>query len=141
MNAAERFFYEHAGWSYHPETETPDMGRARGARRLAAAEQWAEDEGLEYVWEGDPDCGPDDFDFPEDKAHVAEYGAVGCILYRPCDEHGTDCKHAERLASLWGITESLNNAERDNYRRVIQAELALGAMPAEGDLAERELPA
>jgi hypothetical protein len=126
---AYQFFLSHAGYSYNPQTETAIEGRRRCARQLARAERWARAEHLEYVWQDDPDCGPDDFDFEEDKAHVREHGAVGCILYRPCPTHGADCKHAEHLGSLWGITESLNNAERDAYRRVVQAELALEAMP------------
>lgn len=127
---AVTFFYKHAGWGYRPDVETPSQGRRRGARQLAKAEAWAESQELVAVWQFDPDCGPDDFDFESDKDHVREHGAVGCILYRPCLEHGTDCKHAEVLGSLWGITESLVNAERDAYRRVVEAELALEAMPA-----------
>jgi hypothetical protein len=126
---AYQFFLRNAGYSYNPATETKIEGRRRCAKALAAAEQWAEAEGLEFVWEDDPDTTADDFEFPEDKAHVSEHGAVGCILYRPCPQHGTDCKHAEHLGSLWGITESLNNSERDAYRRVVQAELALEAIP------------
>lgn len=123
------FFLSHAGYSHDPQKETPIQGRRRCARQLANAEAWARDEGLVFVWENDPDCSPDDFDFESDKEHVREHGAVGCILYRPCPEHGTDCKHAEHLESLWGITESLDNRERDNYRRVVEAELAFEAMP------------
>lgn len=131
MRTAYHFFLRHAGYSYNPATETKIAGRRRCARQLATAEQWASDQGLVFEWQDDPDCSPDDFEFPEDQEHVRNHGAVGCILYRPCPEHGTDCKHAEHLGSLWGITESLNNAKRDAYRRVVQAELALEAMPAE----------
>lgn len=126
---AYHFFLSNAGSSYNPQTETRTQGRIRGAQSLARAERWAQSEGLLAVWEFDPDCTEDQFDFPEDKAHVREHGGVGCILYRPCPHHGTDCKHAEVLGSLWGITESLNNRERDNYRRVVEAELAAEVMP------------
>lgn len=102
MTEAERFYYAHAGYSWIAGKETRAQGRRRCARELAQAAQWAKDEGLVYVWEDDPATTEDDFEFPEDKAHVREHGAVGCILYRPCPEHGTDCKHAEHLASLWG---------------------------------------
>src|SRR5262245_25604914 len=126
---AYHFFYKHAGYSYGAG-ETRRQGRIRSAQAYAAAEKWAEsDPTLVFVWLDDPDCTEDSFEFEEDKRHVREYGAVGCVLYRQCPEHGTDCKHAEHLASLWGITESLNNAERDAHRRVVQAELALEAMP------------
>jgi hypothetical protein len=123
------FFYENAGYGYNPSFETEEQGRQRGAESLAKAEQWAKDEELEYVWVDDPHISEDYFEFEADKQHVREHGAVGCILYRPCPDHGTDCKHAEQLASLWGITESLDNRERDAYRRVVEAELALEAMP------------
>jgi hypothetical protein len=125
---AYHFFVSQAGYSYDPKVETALQGRQRAAKRLAAAERWADAQRLVAVWQNDPDCGPDDFDFEADKDHVREHGAVGCILYRPCDDHGTECKHAECLGSLWGITESLDNRQRDAYRRVVEAELALEAM-------------
>lgn len=127
------FFYANAGYSYPANASKAEQCKARWdcARKYARAEQWAQDEQLVYVWEHDPHTTEADFDFPEDKAHVREHGAVGCILYRPCADHGTDCKHAEHLASLWGITESLDNRERDNYRRIVEAELALEAMLTE----------
>jgi hypothetical protein len=130
------FFLRHAGGSYNPQTETKQQGRIRGAQQLAKAERWAESEGLVYRWEEDTDCGPDDFEFEEDKEHVRQDGARYCVLVRQCPECyakcGTEaayCKHDEVLTSLSGITESLNNRERDNYRRVVEAELALEAMP------------
>jgi hypothetical protein len=128
MRTAYHFFLAHAGTSYDPATETPAHGRRRGARELAAAERWAEAERLAYVWEDDPYCSADDFELPDDQAHVRAHGAVQCTLLRPCPEHGPDCRHAEPLGSLCGITESLDNGERDSYRRVVQAELALTAM-------------
>jgi hypothetical protein len=114
------FFYAQAGYSM------------AGAKALADAEQWAEDEGLIYRWVYDTDTTEDDFDFPDDKEHVRKHGAVGCILVKPCKlcseflvSKAEECRHDEVLASLWGITESLNNRDRDNYRRMVQAELAL----------------
>ena len=125
------FFYSQAGYSYPAGANRSEQTKARwdNARQLAKAESCAQDAGLVYIWRDDPDCTEDDFYMEADKAHVREHGAVGCILYRPCEDHGTDCKHAEVLASLWGITESLDNRQRDNYRRVVEAELALEAMP------------
>lgn len=120
---AYRFFKENVGYSIPP-------GRSVCALRLARAEAWRINEQIDFVWESDPDTTEDDFEFESDKQHVREHGAVGCILYRPCPDHGLNCKHAEILTSLWGITESLNNRERDNYRRVIEAELALDVMPS-----------
>lgn len=129
---AYHFFLRHAGYSYNPKTETQMQGRIRCAQSLARAEKWARaDDTLEFVWLEDTDISEDDFEFEADKEHVRQDGARGCILYRKCEEHGTECKHAEQLGSLWGITESLDNRERDAYRRVIEAELALEAMPEE----------
>ncbi len=128
--SAYHFFLSRAGYSYNPQTKTRMQGRIDGAKRLAAAEKWAQASGVVYVWMPDEDCSEDDFEFEEDKQHIREHGAVGCILYRPCPDHGTECKHAEVLGSLWGITESLDNRERDAYRRVVEAELASDAMPS-----------
>lgn len=131
---AYHFFLSNAGYSYDPQKETRIQGRRRGAQVLALAEQWADLEGLQFVWETDPDCTEDDFEFDADKAHVREHGAVGCRLIRPCPEckdrvDAAECRHSQTLQSLWGITESLNNTERDAYRRVVEAELASEEMP------------
>lgn len=129
-----RFFYAHAGWSY-PTGATPAekiAAKWAGARALAAAEKAAADAGLVAVWVADADFDPSDFDDPDDRRMAAEDGAVGCVLYRPCPQHGTDCKHAEVLGSLWGIVESRTTHEAAEYRRVIAAELALDALPDGG---------
>jgi hypothetical protein len=52
------FFYEHAGWSYDPATETSDEGRWRGAEVLARAEREARARGWSVEWEYDPDPDP-----------------------------------------------------------------------------------
>lgn len=38
LNAAERFFFEHAGYSYDPKTQTAEQGRLDCAKVMAAAE-------------------------------------------------------------------------------------------------------
>jgi len=128
-STAAHFFFSRAGYSYPTGADAAGIRAARwdGARQLAQAERWAGDEGLIFAWVDDPDCTEDDFEHEADKAYVREHGAVGCVLYRPCPDHGIDCRHAEVLASLWGITESLDHHERDAYRRVVQAELAAEA--------------
>lgn len=126
-----QFFYQQAGYSY-PLNSTPAQIRAHrlnSARRLAAAERWAQREGLEVVWREEEYLEADHWPMPEDWAHVQQDGARYATLYRPCPDHGVDCKHAEALASLGMISESLDNRERDNYRRLVNAELALEAMP------------
>jgi len=125
--SAYHFFLSQAGYS-HGSDETVIQGRRRCAKQLAAAERWAADNGLMYVWLDDPDCTADQFEFEEDKQHVREHGAVGCVLYQPCADHGVECKHARVLGALWGITESLDNRARDSSRRVVEAELACEAV-------------
>ena len=96
----QKFFFEHAGWSYHPLTESRALGRTRCAVSLAAAEQAFMRAGVSCVWEDDQ------------------------------PERGTKCKTCEWcsirsadgaiLAALGMITDA-----DANYRRVIRAELAL----------------
>jgi hypothetical protein len=118
-----RFFLENAGYASPP-------GRSVCALELARAEQWAEQEGIEFRLEDEPD--PDD-SFVEtwplryrqawDKENHSCYSV---ICYRPCPEHGRDCKHKEVLASLGEIFDPT-----DDYLRVVRAELASEAMPTE----------
>lgn len=127
---AVQFFYKHAGYSYNvAQGETKEQGKRRAARAYADAEAWASREGLVYDWLYDDmpcdgcDCGSDDCDCSTGAAHET----LGCVLYRPCPDHGIDCKHAEVLQSLWGICGATSE-----YRRVVEAELALEAMPSQG---------
>lgn len=50
MNLREKFFYNHAGFSYDPKTETPEQGRARCAKLLAKAEEFAIEESIRFEW-------------------------------------------------------------------------------------------
>jgi hypothetical protein len=106
LTEAEAFFYEHAGWSYHPVTETPEEGRICCARELAEAERrLAEAPDIEVVWDDDVYGEPSDgYNGP----------VFVCTLYRVDDCHGRDV-----LASLCGI-ECEDGAP---YMRVIEAEL------------------
>lgn len=109
MTKAEQFFYDKAGYSYTPGTETPEQGRENGAKRLALAERFARANGWTYQWvPDDDDCGDGD-STPE----VRE----GCIL-RDAD--------GKVLESLWGIGDA-----SAGYRRVVEAELALDHMEPE----------
>lgn len=103
---AVNFFRQHAGYSVAPG-ETQAQGKTRGAKALAKAEQWAKREGLVAVWRYDDDVDASFVDTwePDQQAewHAESHYVEYCILYRPCPEHGADCKHAETLASLSGI--------------------------------------
>ncbi len=120
LTPSEQFFYDHAGYSFDPRTETKESGRVRCAQALAAAEQRYldahRDSGVRIVWETDEQSWSDwrvdsrsgDTDSEPDTIEQA------CIL----DASGL-C-----LASLGGIEDA-----DDDYRRVIRAELALEAFP------------
>ncbi len=51
-----RFFFANAGWSYDPKKQSPMQGRWETARKLAAAEAWARDNGIRFQWHEDPDA-------------------------------------------------------------------------------------
>jgi len=100
MNARQRFFFDHAGYSYSPP-ESPLSGRTRCAELLASAEEWARDNGWRFAWERDQDSD--------------EHGAWHCFLY---SADGALCQ------SLSGITFDSGEPWGESYRRVVEAELA-----------------
>jgi len=112
---AVEFFYDNAGYSYDPATETVEDGRLRGARQLAMAERFAQVMGAEYVWEDDWSLGhshaeefPDAYDNEPD---TCEWVQLRVTL---------PCGHSDIVASLSCIDDAT-----PEYRRVIEAELAL----------------
>jgi hypothetical protein len=108
---AFRFFAEHAGYVVGE--------RAKGALALARAERDASEAGVEFVWEYDDDA---DYSWMNEEEAAREHTVERVRAVLPCDEHGIDCKHARTLGSLSGIFDA-----DANYRRVIEAELALEA--------------
>jgi hypothetical protein len=112
LTSAEQFFYDHAGWSYGPN-ETSEEGRVRSAREYAAAEQWAKDHDVYFVWELDP--------MPWD-GDVKWTGNVWTCA--ACADYGMT-QEVRVLASLGGIAMEHNLT--DPYRRVVEAELAAEA--------------
>lgn len=124
MNANEQFFFEHAGWSYNPKTETADEGRERGAIALAQAEQRFRESSCWFEWVHDDDADAsfvNDWE-PADREQweASEHMAEGCVLYAPPEnDHGKP----RVLASLWGVFDA-----DASYRRVVEAELASEVM-------------
>jgi hypothetical protein len=116
---AEAFFYEHAGWGYDPKVETPEEGRQRSARALAAAEAWAKSVDLRFVWEYDEDAAMDAATSGEEFETCEWAAAYPASAFDDNRDMGFGAPRGIPLASLGGIT----NADA-NYRRVIQAELA-----------------
>jgi hypothetical protein len=119
-----RFFKENGGYCVG--------SRAISAVALARAEQWAEDNDIDYTWEWDTDgdlgdhacwcrderrreAGYSSFGMPESQRRLGQcaHEIEACVL-----EY-----QGEVLASLCGIID----ADR-TYRRVVEAELALEAM-------------
>ena len=113
LTPAEQHFYEHAGYSYDPETV--EQGRARGARALAQAEAWAKAEGLAYGWEDDWGIN-----------HVAEFDCY--------DTDPETCEYVELRDPDGNVLNSLSCIDdaTPEYRRVVEAELALDVMATWG---------
>ena len=111
MTDQERFFYAHAGYSYRPD-ETPMQGRERCAKRLALAENWAHEQRVSFEWQPD---GLSDWD-DEDKHEV-----WACVAR---DANGAV------IGSLGGVDFGADRDPwGDPYRVVVEAEIALEAMP------------
>ena len=105
-----KFFMKHAGVSYQPGKETRAQGTRRGAKALARAEQYAEEQGWKVEWEYDQD------EYQMGDAETEMPNEVLVAVLEDADGHV--------LKSLGGIGDP-----SDSYRRVVEAELALEAMP------------
>lgn len=108
------FFYQHAGHSYDPKTETKAQGRWRCARALANAERWASESGVSFAWQVDPDC--DSSEFCDEKPAWP----LWCCIARDAD--------GKVIGSLGAVDFGDGEPWGDNYRRVVGAEIALEAM-------------
>lgn len=109
------FFREHAGYAYDPKIETAAQGRARCARALAAAEQWARDEGYSFSWSIDPLASSADW-IADGGRDCDPWAVWQCAMLDP----EGDC-----AASLHGIDFGREGRPYgDPYRRVVEAELA-----------------
>jgi hypothetical protein len=111
MAKAIKFFYKHAGYSHGPG-QTAHQRRLEGAKRLALAEEYAKEMGWTVEWDYDElpyEMGDAETKMP-DEVLVAD-------LFD--EEH-------HHLESLGGIGDP-----DGNYRRVVEAELVLEAMPPE----------
>lgn len=119
MNIVEQFFYDNTGYSYSPETETPEEGRKRNASLMASAEQWARELGYSFEWMIDPNSSS--ADWIEDREDGGKYchpwQVWGCVMRDTC---------GKAVQSLWSIDFGRDGKPWSNpYRRVVEAELAL----------------
>lgn len=110
MSEAVRFFYDNAGFCYHPGTETAEHGHLRCAEALAAAEARRKTEAAWVTWEDDDEPFDDDVHGPD------EYGYVA-VLWR----YDPETDEPVVLASLGAVDAGPGHP----YRRVVEAELAL----------------
>jgi len=102
-----KFFFKHAGYSYGPG-QTPRQGRMEGAMKLAQTEHEAEERGWSVEWTFD------DNPYDMGDAETEPSKVLAAILK---DASGNV------IGSLGGIGDP-----DDNYRRVVEAELALEAL-------------
>ncbi len=111
---AEEFFYEHAGYSYDPKTQTEEEGRRATAKALANAEQWAWDNNYEFEWNQEIEDWGTFLDGTE--IGPEEVSDIVSVVMRTEDGEGVE--------ALGGIIEGYDNEHNRNYRRVVEAELA-----------------
>lgn len=134
MNKAVAFFEQHAGFSYDPENETEDQGRARCAKELAAAEARASEEGYSFHWAPDTDVLSSDWieDNEDGGRNRDPWHTWFCIA--------RDAEGSVRAAlsgidfgrdrGPWGYTDRLGRRYGHHYRRVVEAELAAEGLAA-----------
>lgn len=138
MNSAQQFFFDYAGYSYNPETQSEFVGRVCCAIALADAEAWAVENGAICEWYDDDEPA----DCQREDGSWEQLPAMYCCLLMRCDDCSLDFDTAtcvERCtrkrgyhvqACLGGIVESDDYRERRAYRRVVEAELASEAYTA-----------
>lgn len=125
MDDAEQFFYERAGYSYDPTTQTQDEGRRETAHLLAVAERWAKREGVRFEWMDDWTIGVPHAEFFSAEAYPDGDPQTCEALLVLNDQDKV-------LASLGCI----DDADAD-YRRVVEAELSLEAWQLQTAWSER----
>jgi hypothetical protein len=105
---AERFFYEHAGFSWDPALEEEDAAHAAAAADLAAAEGLMRRNGDYVLWDGE-------------LAEPGEPAGWTAVYWQAGDTQADD----RPVASIGGICHDMGPGT--SYGRVIAAELALEA--------------
>jgi hypothetical protein len=110
LTADQQFFFDHAGYSYDPKTQTRAAGRTRCAIDLAAAEdlflQAARVADVGIDWEHDE--------------IAAQDGGYESTCEQATIWHRTESGGVEYLAALGGVWDA-----GSKYRRVVRAELAI----------------
>jgi hypothetical protein len=109
------FFIAHAGYS-HSLNETREQGQLRCATALAGAELWALQNDVSFDWDIERGIDSSEWD-NENEPHAV----WACVAY---DAQGTV------IGSLGAVDFGpQGNPHASPYRRVVEAEIALEAMP------------
>jgi hypothetical protein len=119
LTLAQKFYFDHAGFSYDAVTETPAEGRTRCAIAMAAAADRAQEEGYFFKWSVDPDgSSADCFDPDEDGGKNNNPWQVWqCLMQAP---------NGETVEAMGGVDFGRDcDPWMDAYRLVVEAELAL----------------
>lgn len=110
LNQDEQFFFDNAGYSYDPKTQTPEQGHIETAQQLAKAELLARIQGYSYSWEIDKDI--DSSEFQKGKPY-----SLWCVAMY--DNNG------RVVGAMGGVDFGKKGSPySNNYRRVVEAELA-----------------
>ena len=114
-----RFFFEHAGYVVGE--------RAIGALALARAEAKAKQDGVHFDWQEDCDVDLGDHEVwcSDERANRQhDHEVLYCVAYKDCYcKNAAHKPHRDIVASLSGIIDPDRN-----YRRIVEAELALEAL-------------
>ncbi len=106
------FFFEQAGYSYQPATESEFAGKTRCATDLARAEFLAWDKGYTFHWDVDPTMDSSEWDTENPPHQVWD-----CLMR---DASGMI------VACLGGVDFGADGEPwSDPYKRVVEAELAM----------------
>lgn len=106
----EQFFYDNAGYSYDPKTQTWEEGRIECAKHLAAVENHVKQSRIRFEWRVDQLC--DSSEFSDEKPYYSLYEC-------------TALKNGKGIGSLGGIDFGRGNTYRSQpYKRVVEAEIA-----------------
>ncbi len=108
LTKREQFFYDNAGFSFGPN-QTREEGHIESARELARAEEWAQSEGIRFIWEHD-EIGYHSAQVDGEPFETCE----GCSLVLDGDIK----------TSLWCILDATPVC-----KRLVEAELAQEVMP------------
>lgn len=109
----EQFFYDQAGYSYDPKTETQEQGRIKCAKRLAQVESFAKSKGIRYYWRRDQEI--DSRDFSDEKPFYPLYECSAEL-------------NGESIGGLCGIDFGRGNKPTGQpYKRVVEAEIVWDA--------------